>query len=294
MIPPRVILAPIDFSESSRTALATAGRLARHTGATLTVVYAENPLLAEAARRANIDLAGDTTRELEQFIVRTPAAAAVSPRSHIATGAAVDVIVQAAETLNADLLVVGSHGMSGTARLVFGSTTEGVLRKSPVSVLVTPASWMPAHPTAADMAGTGPLIAAVDFRPESIAAAKAACRLAAALGTEVTLIHVVGGVTGREQWQPHADAVIRDRVTETRAQLESLAQTLASPVRVATRVEIGDVAAQLADAAAPGATTHPLLVLGRKAPGQRDGAPGAIAYRVLMQAPTPVLVHVDR
>jgi nucleotide-binding universal stress UspA family protein len=293
MIPPRVILAPVDFSEPSRTALATAGRLARHTGATLVTVYAENPLLAEAAKQANIDMPSDTARELEQFIASTPSAAALSPRRHVGTGAPVDVIVEASRELNADLVVVGSHGMSGAARFVFGSTTEGVLRKAPVSVLMTPAAWTPAQPTASDMAGTGPIVAAVDFSAESLAAAKAACRLAAALKTEVVLVHVVAGLVARDKWQPHAEAVVRDRASEARTQLDSLAQTLASPVPVATRVETGDVATELAAVAAPGTTTHPLLILGRKAPGQRDGAPGAIAYRVLMLAQVPVLVHVE-
>src|SRR5687768_16275012 len=68
MIPPRTILAPVDFSEPSRTALATAGRLAHQTDATLVVVYAEEPLMAEAARHANIDLGADTNSELETFI----------------------------------------------------------------------------------------------------------------------------------------------------------------------------------------------------------------------------------
>jgi nucleotide-binding universal stress UspA family protein len=292
MIPPRMILAPVDFSEPSRTALATAGRLARQTGAALIVVYAENPLMAEAARRGGVDLAADTARELDQFIAGTPAAAALLPRHHVATGPAVDVVIEAAREHSADLVVIGSHGMSGATRLVFGSTTEGVLRKSPVSVLMTPATWSPVHPTASDMAGTGPVIAAVDFCRESVAAAKAACQLAAALKTEVTLLHVVADLVARDKWQPHAEAVMRDRVTEARTQLESLAQTLASPVRVSARVETGDVATTLAQAAAPTDSAHALLVLGRKAAGQRDGAPGAIAYRVLMLAKTPVLVHV--
>jgi nucleotide-binding universal stress UspA family protein len=294
MIPPRTILAPVDFSEPSRTALAAAARLARHTGATLVTVYAESPLLAEAARQGHIDLAADTDSELERFIGATPPAAGLSSRRHVGVGTPVDVITAAAQEMQADLIVIGSHGMSGPARFVFGSTTEAVLRRSPVSVLVTPASWTPAQPGGADLAGTGPVIAAIDFSSESIAAAKAACRLAEVLKTTVTLVHVVAEMAVREQWQPHAEAVIRNRTEEARAQLESLSQTLASPVPVSTRVETGDIPHALASAAAPSAGAHAILVLGRKAPGQRDGAPGAIAYRVLMLAQVPVLVHIDR
>jgi nucleotide-binding universal stress UspA family protein len=293
MIPPRTILAPVDFSEPSRTALAAAGRLARQTGAALIVVHAEHQLLAEAARQARIDLGADTNSELETFIGATPPAAGVSTRRHVAVGAPVDVITAAAQDTGADLIVIGSHGMSGPAHFVFGSTTEAVLRRSPVSVLVTPATWNPPQSAGAGLTGAGPLIAAIDFSPESTAAAKAACRLAAALGTTVTLVHVVAEMAVRERWQPHAEVVIRNRVQEARAQVESLAETLASPVPVSTRVETGDIPRALAAAAAPAGGTQPILVLGRKAPGQRDSAPGAIAYRVLMLAQVPVLVHVD-
>jgi nucleotide-binding universal stress UspA family protein len=292
MLPPRTILAPVDFSEPSRTALATAARLALHTGAALHVVFAQHPLLAEAARHEHIDLAADTTTELDRFIAATPPAASVAPGRHVATGSPVDVIVAAVRELKADLIVVGSHGMSGTARLVFGSTTEGVLRRAPVSILVTPAAWSAAACTANDLLDTGPIIAAIDFSQESIAAANAACGLAAALGTTVTLLHVVAAMAVPGRYQPHAGALLRNRETEARSQLESLRQTLPSSVHVTTIVETGDVPAALAAAAGPSTGGRPMLVLGRKPPGQRDGAPGAIAYRVLMLSQSPVLVHV--
>jgi nucleotide-binding universal stress UspA family protein len=50
MIPPCLILAPADFSDCSRVALAFAARLAQHCGAELHVLHAEPPLLAAAAR----------------------------------------------------------------------------------------------------------------------------------------------------------------------------------------------------------------------------------------------------
>ena len=40
---------------------------------------------------------------------------------------------------NADLVVMGTQGSGGAKRLVFGSTTERVLRESPVPVLAVPA-----------------------------------------------------------------------------------------------------------------------------------------------------------
>ena len=52
MIPPRAILAPVDFSDTARAALVLAARLAQHCGADLHVLYVEDPLLVAAAHHA--------------------------------------------------------------------------------------------------------------------------------------------------------------------------------------------------------------------------------------------------
>jgi nucleotide-binding universal stress UspA family protein len=54
---------------------------------------------------------------------------------HLDEGRAARAIVDLAETIEADLIVMGSAGRSGLPRLILGSVTERVLRKSPVPVL---------------------------------------------------------------------------------------------------------------------------------------------------------------
>jgi nucleotide-binding universal stress UspA family protein len=46
-------------------------------------------------------------------------------------------IVQTAKTEGADLIVLGSHGRSGIARLMLGSVANKVVAESPVPVLIT-------------------------------------------------------------------------------------------------------------------------------------------------------------
>jgi nucleotide-binding universal stress UspA family protein len=46
-------------------------------------------------------------------------------------------IVQTAEAEGADLIVLGSHGRSGIARLMLGSVSTKVVAESKVPVLVT-------------------------------------------------------------------------------------------------------------------------------------------------------------
>lgn len=292
MIPPRSILAAVDFSDASRTALALAARFARQCGAALHVLHAEDPLLSAAAHHAGIDLGRETDEELQRFITTAWPAAECSPQRHAVTGGAVDVVLDTARRVRAQVVVVGSRGMSGAERLVFGSTTEGVLRRAAVSVLVAPAEWAPPRPDAPDLSGVGPVVAAVDLSDDpSVAGAKAACALASLLGTSVELVHVVPDLTVLSRWRAHADAVVRDRVAAAQQELNLLAASLGCSVPVTVRVEAGAVPNRLAEAVAPGHDRAPVLVLGRKAP-RAGAAPGATAYRVLSLANVPVLMHV--
>lgn len=53
-------------------------------------------------------------------------------------GTAHEFIIKEAKDKNIDLIVMGSHGRSGLARLLVGSVTERVIGHAPCAVLVTP------------------------------------------------------------------------------------------------------------------------------------------------------------
>ena len=121
----------------------------------------------------------------------------------------------------------------------------------------------------------------------------AACRLASTLGTSVEAVHVVPGLAVPSRWRAQAESAVRERVAAAQEELANVARGLACGVRLEARVETGAVPNCLADLTEPAAGRAPLLVLGRRAPGSSGSAPGAIAYRVLMLAKVPVLMHVS-
>jgi nucleotide-binding universal stress UspA family protein len=293
MIPPRAILAAVGFSDMSRVALVLGARLARHCAADLHVLYVEDPLLDAAAGRAGIDLATHTHRELQRFVADAWPAALCSPHTHVVAGAAVDVILEVAYRHRADLVVVDSGRMSSAERLVFGSTTDVLLRRADVSVLVAPAEWTPPRPDAMDLSDLGPLVVVVDLSDQpSVAATKAACELASVLGTSVEIVHVVPDRKASRPWRSSADSAVHDRVATARQELELLIRQLRCSVPVEMRVETGTVANRLAEAAGPGGSRAPMLVLGKKAPSSKGGWPGTIVNRVLSGGTVPILLYV--
>jgi nucleotide-binding universal stress UspA family protein len=141
VIPPRTILAAVRFSSASRATLALAGGVAHRHGASLHVVAVDDPLLAAGADRRGIDLAASSRTELRRLIRESWPASDCGPTIHAIAGSEVDGVLHLAHTHGVDLIVVGGGRRSLLDRLIFGSATERLLRRSDVSVLVAPPDW---------------------------------------------------------------------------------------------------------------------------------------------------------
>ena len=276
----------------SRTALTCAARLARQCRAALHVLHAQDPGLAAAAEGQRRDLTVETREELRAFTRGVLPSWDPAPVHHVVTGPPTDVICNIADRERADLIVLGAHGMSGAGQRVFGAVTEGVLRCADVSVLVVPALWTPPSAETDDLTGLGPLVVGLELSEPALGAAAAATRLATALGTSVDFLHVVPPLAVLPRWNADAATAVEGRIEAARRDLSSAVQTLTADAASRLRVEVGPVAQTLARSATPQADYQPLLVLGRRTRADRCGTPGATAYRVLILAEVPVLVHL--
>lgn len=141
----RSILCPIDFSKHSRVALRHAAAIAREAGGRLTVLFVDDPLLVRAAASGyDVRVMAERSRlEMERFVARPVAAAGAGkvPLTVVTAVGTPDVeIVRTARRLRCDLIVMGTHGRRGVARLFLGSTTQGVLKRTSVPVLAIPPS----------------------------------------------------------------------------------------------------------------------------------------------------------
>ena len=138
---PRV-LCPIDFSESSLRALRYAAVASREANAELIVLHVIE-LLPEAATYGHgvVDLAGHYPEIRETARGRLAAAiadaAADSPRvtEMVEVGRPYREILRVAWECRADLIVIGVHGRGSADLMIFGSTTQQVVRQASAPVL---------------------------------------------------------------------------------------------------------------------------------------------------------------
>ena len=137
------ILCPVDFSEHSERALNVALDLAKLTNAHLTIVHVVDALLDAASRASGNQAAleAQTQHELQDLLQRLAKSAGREPRRMaiaVAVGDPAEQVLKQAAECESDLIVIGTQGLQGAKRFVFGSTTEGVLRGSRVPVLPVP------------------------------------------------------------------------------------------------------------------------------------------------------------
>ena len=139
----RSVLVPTDFSEPSSQALSMAYALLRPRGGRveLCTVHERGPAVEGADLRLALPL-DDQHRDQVEAQLRTLAATdaeatgIVTRPSVIEGRRAAEAIVQAAERLSVDLIVMASHGRSGLKRALMGSVAEEVARHSPRPVLI--------------------------------------------------------------------------------------------------------------------------------------------------------------
>jgi nucleotide-binding universal stress UspA family protein len=140
------ILVPIDGSSTSTAGLDEAIRLARLTGARLRLVHAVDALSFANGFESATVYVGDVLpamRQAGQLILEEgrarAAAAGVTADTLLFESYASrlsDLITELAQSWDAELIVIGTHGRRGVRRLLLGSDAEQIARSSPMPVLL--------------------------------------------------------------------------------------------------------------------------------------------------------------
>jgi nucleotide-binding universal stress UspA family protein len=290
------ILCPTDFSETSAHALAHATAIARWYRASLSVLHVYDSILATVPGMP-VDRDGipdaDLRRIREQIATssRAATAAGVPVEALVDVGRPAAAILDRAAALPADLIVIGTHGVSGFEHLLLGSITEKVLRKASCPVLTVPprasGSTLPFRR----------ILCAVDFSDWSLRAFELARSLAQESGAALTVLSCIEwpweeSPTPIYEGMPAEQAAALNeyrRYVEAGAtrRLKALAEDEAGGVRVDTRVSHGKPAARILRTATD--VNADLIVIGvhgRK--GIDISVFGSTANQVVRQATCPV------
>ena len=236
------ILVPLDGSALARHALPFATFMARTTRARLVLLHAYTPRPGDTEADPELDLIqehADLASGLRERGVH-----ASTWLSYAEPGPA---IVQSAADLQADLIVMSTHGRGGVGQLMYGSVAAYVARHSSVPViLVTSKSrsrWADELPLQ--------VVVPLDGTAHSEAALGPASDLARALHADLLLLTAAESTLDPAMpWHAH-DGTAWQRVVDWAQQyLERAAMPLrADGHRVELRVEIGPPADAIADVA---------------------------------------------
>jgi nucleotide-binding universal stress UspA family protein len=139
------IVVGTDGSDTASEAVRQAAELAKISKSELNIVSAYEPISQAQLREESRDVPGDVSntvnpREVVNVVLDNAAGAArqqnVEVQTHPREGDPADVILDVAEDIGADLIIVGNKGMTGAKRFLLGSVPNKVSHHAPCSVLI--------------------------------------------------------------------------------------------------------------------------------------------------------------
>lgn len=295
----RKILYPTDFSPCARQAFAHAASLARRFGAELHVFHAVtlrgqepyDPMFyLPAAEEAYAEAGRAVARELEALAI-DPLAEGItvvsSQRRDVLPGPA---ILDYADEHQIDLVVMGTHGRRHVSRLLLGSVTEEVVRRSHCPVLTLRA---PDEDCRERLPMPRRLLVPFDFSAPARAAFADAADIARHYGAHLTVVHVIQ----EPQWpsvygfRGFAElAQQRERIVlEVERRLRAVAEALAPGVPCDIDVRVGRPGTEiLACASRP--EIDLVVMSSRGLTGVKRLLFGGTAEEVVRLSDTPILV----
>ncbi len=280
------ILCPIDFSIDSKTALQVAVRMAVDADAELELVHVWNlPVMPSSRFPLPVDavelVMNEQERELASAARDASRLGAKNVTTKLINGAAWDRIVHAAADA-VDLVVIGTRGRTGIARVLLGSVAEKVVRHAACSVLV-------ARPRG-DAKAFERVLCPVDFSDSSKQAVELAAQLAAPRGAGITLFHAIEipAIYYDEALPPDFLGDVEKQTTHLIEQWAADLRTKTS-VPVTTELQTGGAGARILDRL-DGATYDLVVVGSHGRTGLQRVLLGSTAEKVVRHAPCSVLV----
>ena len=147
----KTLLVPIDFSSHSGKALDYAIKLAGRFGGQIHLLHAYQLSIPIATLDYFFwddvwtGMRDDATRKLQKTSQKV-VAAGIEVETHLPERPPAQAIVETAEKIGADLIVMGTRGLTGFKHVLLGSVAERTIHTAPCPVVTVPDDWDPATP----------------------------------------------------------------------------------------------------------------------------------------------------
>ncbi len=276
------VLLATDFSVASQSAFHVALRVCSELGASLSILHVlENPYIPSSepgGQFFELESIYQTNKRALDELGETAQHAGVHCETNMANGIAPVAIMESLSAQNADLVVLGTSALHGFERLVFGSTAEEVLREAPCPVL-TVGPQVSVSEMEEDH--EGPIIFATDFHRMTVHAIRYAEPFCMASKSPLHCLHVLP----RALESGSGGKIVPMIVTEA-LQHVAIESGINSPICSVT------YGSEISNAVVEYARLHKakLIVLGvRRASMLASHVPAHITYRIITEAPCPVL-----
>lgn len=193
----RTILVPTDFSEPAAKALLYACPLAKHFRAAVHLIHVNDMLVEQPMLAPLFSLDTEIGHKLRRRLhnLASECDARIAPaQCHIREGKAFDQICREARLINADLIVMATHGYTGMKHTLIGSTAERVVRHAPCAVLVVRQEgreFVRRENRGKPTLRVARILVPVDFSEYSTLALRHAVAWAKRFGARIALLHAL-------------------------------------------------------------------------------------------------------
>ena len=276
-----------DFSDASDLAIPYVLNLARKYEARVHALHVLTPTAAEALKGRSMADALEGMEETAQTGIQRLESQLIGVDHEMILSRAESVwscIRTALREQNVDLMILGTHGRTGSLKRMMGSVAEEIFRKATTPVLtIGPATRIGAHSGGSFHS----VLYATDFNREADAAMPYAVSLAQENQAKLHLLHVLPK-PGARQGPVQPSETVADAMHRLQRLVPSGAALWCKPEAI---VKFGDPADRILATARDLAAD--LIVMGVRDPGSRLGeithSEGGFAHRVVANAICPVL-----
>jgi nucleotide-binding universal stress UspA family protein len=306
----RKLLVPLDRSMVAEQALLPAASIARALDADIDLMMVVEPHLfgggSASHRQEEVD---NNERYLEQMTRALVASGPVTTSHAVLHGRIVDSVLSRARAVDADLIVMTSHGRTGLSRAWMGSIADGLVHQSPIPVLMLHAteSGGPQRPIAQLVQR---ILLPLDGATPAAEVLQSAAALALTAGGHIMLLRVVHPVP-QSGFYAGAPLAIPTSANPFVVPSQVIDRTATDRARDEAKEQLGEVAQQLvalgipdpemrvvvaqnaAQAIVDFVTSHEISMVAMSTHGRGSSrlVVGSVADKVLRASGLPMLLH---